>query len=50
VIGAVNGLIHHWITHEPRPPIEELADVLTSVLLAVLVPADGKPAGAPASA
>lgn len=38
-IGAVNGAVHHWSGRRPRPPVEDLLDVLSTLLLALVLPA-----------
>ncbi|WP_435590542.1 TetR/AcrR family transcriptional regulator [Nocardia sp. bgisy118] len=39
-IGAVNGLVHQWSLDDPRPPVEVLVDVLTTLLTALALPDD----------
>nr|WP_280220305.1 TetR/AcrR family transcriptional regulator [Nocardia neocaledoniensis] len=34
-IGAVNGAVHQWSHDDPRPPVEELVDVFTTLLNAL---------------
>lgn len=36
LIGAVNGLAHEWLMTDPRPPIEELVDLLVPVALSLI--------------
>ncbi|MFQ6326088.1 TetR/AcrR family transcriptional regulator [Nocardia sp. CWNU-33] len=35
-IGAVNATVHQWSLDDPRPPIADLVDVLTTMLLALM--------------
>ncbi|MBF6437227.1 TetR/AcrR family transcriptional regulator [Nocardia cyriacigeorgica] len=37
-IGAVNGAVHRWSQQRPRPPVDELLAVLSTVLLALVLP------------
>ncbi|MEV0337791.1 TetR/AcrR family transcriptional regulator [Nocardia sp. NPDC050713] len=37
-IGAVNGVVHQWSLDEPRPPVDVLVDVLTTLLRALALP------------
>ncbi|WP_067840254.1 TetR/AcrR family transcriptional regulator [Nocardia lijiangensis] len=39
-IGAVNGLVHQWSLDDPRPPVDVLVDVLTTLLTALALPGD----------
>ncbi|MFC4123438.1 TetR/AcrR family transcriptional regulator [Nocardia rhizosphaerae] len=34
-IGAVNGAVHQWSLDDPRPPVDELVDVFTTLLNAL---------------
>ncbi|MFE9787285.1 TetR/AcrR family transcriptional regulator [Nocardia salmonicida] len=34
-IGAVNGAVHQWSLDDPRPPVDELVDVFTTLLSAL---------------
>ncbi|MEU1525928.1 TetR/AcrR family transcriptional regulator [Nocardia rhamnosiphila] len=38
-IGAVNGAVHHWSGRRPQSPVEDLLDVLSTLLLALVLPA-----------
>ncbi|MFE3289567.1 TetR/AcrR family transcriptional regulator [Rhodococcus sp. NPDC059234] len=35
-IGAVNGLVHQWSITEPRPPVTDLVEVLSTILVALV--------------
>ena len=35
-IGAVNGLVHQWSLTEPRQPVADLVDILSTILVALL--------------
>ncbi|MFD1812094.1 TetR/AcrR family transcriptional regulator [Rhodococcus gannanensis] len=37
-IGAVNGLVHQWSITEPRTPVTDLVEVLSTVLVALVTP------------
>jgi AcrR family transcriptional regulator len=37
LMGAVNGLAHEWLMTDPRPPVEELVDLLVPVALSLIV-------------
>ncbi|WP_141807471.1 TetR/AcrR family transcriptional regulator [Nocardia bhagyanarayanae] len=39
-IGAVNGLVHQWSLDDPRPPVDVLVEVLTTLLVALALPGD----------
>ncbi|MCX4095313.1 hypothetical protein [Nocardia sp. alder85J] len=34
-IGAVNGLVHRWSLHQPGHPVDELAETLANILIAL---------------
>ncbi|MCA2211094.1 TetR/AcrR family transcriptional regulator [Nocardia rosealba] len=38
-IGAVNGAVHQWSLDDPRPPVDDLVDVFTTLLNALTSPA-----------
>ncbi|KAF0845123.1 TetR/AcrR family transcriptional regulator [Nocardia caishijiensis] len=38
-IGAVNGAVHQWSLDDPRPPVDHLVDVFTTLLTALTSPA-----------
>ncbi|NKX91138.1 TetR/AcrR family transcriptional regulator [Nocardia coubleae] len=38
-IGAVNGAVHQWSLDDPRPPVDDLVDVFTTLLNALTAPA-----------
>lgn len=35
-IGAVNGAVHQWSLDDPRPPVDELVDVFSTILHALI--------------
>ncbi|TLG14940.1 TetR/AcrR family transcriptional regulator [Nocardia cyriacigeorgica] len=37
-IGAVNGAVHRWSQQDPRPPVNDLLEVLSALLLALVLP------------
>ncbi|WP_181697721.1 TetR/AcrR family transcriptional regulator [Nocardia sp. GTS18] len=37
-IGAVNGAVHQWSLDDPRPPVDDLVDVFTTLLNALTSP------------
>ncbi|WP_370010849.1 TetR/AcrR family transcriptional regulator [Nocardia cyriacigeorgica] len=37
-IGAVNGAVHRWSLQQPRPPVDDLLAVLSTLLLALVLP------------
>ncbi|WP_280234168.1 TetR/AcrR family transcriptional regulator [Nocardia cyriacigeorgica] len=37
-IGAVNGAVHRWSQQHPRPPVDDLLEVLSTLLLALVLP------------
>lgn len=41
-IGAVNGLVHQWSITEPRPPVTDLVEVLSTIMVALV---SERPAG-----
>ncbi len=36
LIGAINGLAHEWLLEQPRPPVDELVELLVPIAVALI--------------